>query len=179
MSAGRSKLIAIMIRVAAIVICLPISALYAALGGDDPPEINTLRGLEGVHVLVEKMQPDAERDGLISEGIQMDVELKLRKAGIRVLTFEERVSAPGSPYLYINVNAALNKTIQLYSFTINVQLKQDVYLARNPAIATKATTWSIEGTGGVGQQRLRDIREQIADYVDTFINAYLAMNPRE
>lgn len=49
----------------------------------------SLKGLKGVNVLVDNLKPDIEKDGLKTSSIQTDVELKLRMAGIKVLTFEE------------------------------------------------------------------------------------------
>ena len=48
----------------------------------------TLVGLSGVYVLVETIEDDVERDGLSRAQIQTDMELKLREAGIPVLTEE-------------------------------------------------------------------------------------------
>src|SRR2546425_3316356 len=64
----------------------------------------TLRGLKGVGVVVERVSPDAERDGLTQSQLQTDVELRLRKAGIPALTQEECRATPGHPFLYVNVN---------------------------------------------------------------------------
>jgi hypothetical protein len=58
-------------------------------------EHKALRGLKGVHVLVEKLDPDAERLGLTTAQIQADVELRLRKGGVRVLTEEEMLETRG------------------------------------------------------------------------------------
>jgi hypothetical protein len=71
---------------------------------DDKYARATLRGIEGVNVAIESLEPEVERAGLVRQQIETDVELRLRKAGIRVLTEEERQGTPGAPYLYINVN---------------------------------------------------------------------------
>src|ERR671924_598657 len=62
---------------------------------------SSLRGLPGVRVLLTDLNPDAERDGLIKSEVQMDVELRLRNAGIRVLTEEEWHKVPRAPMLYV------------------------------------------------------------------------------
>jgi len=42
-----------------------------------------------------------------------------------------------------------------------------------------AETWHATGlTGIVGTARVREIRQDVLDRVDAFINAYLAVNPR-
>jgi len=59
-----------------------------------------LAGLRGMQVVVEKMDPQAERLGLAEDQIKTDVELRRRKAGIRGLTKKERFETPGMPCLY-------------------------------------------------------------------------------
>src|SRR4030042_2259715 len=49
-----------------------------------------LRGIKGLLVVVEKINPEIEKDGLTENQNQTDVELKLRMAGLNVLTSEER-----------------------------------------------------------------------------------------
>jgi hypothetical protein len=69
----------------------------------------TLRGLKGFGVLVEKLPPEVEQEGLNRLQLQLEVESKLRMAGIKVLTREEVFRTPGEPYLYINVNVNVAK----------------------------------------------------------------------
>jgi hypothetical protein len=68
-------------------------AMLMTLGCLDPSLAQTrdqqresLRGLQGVEVVVEDIKPDAQMDGLSQESIRATVELILRSKGIRVLT---------------------------------------------------------------------------------------------
>jgi len=139
----------------------------------------TLRGLTGVAIIVESIREEIERDGLTSEQIQTDVELRLRKAGIRVLSEKERAETPGIPLLYVNVNVLKVKDAFLYAYSIHVALQQLVLLERNTKISGLATTWDTGSVGTEGESHLRDIRGGVADDVDKFINAYLAVNPKQ
>ena len=85
-------------------LALMVALASPVLAGDSPFERATLAGLNGVHVLVEGMNPDVERDGLAKSTMQTDVELRLRQVGIRVLTGTEQLLAPGRPYLYLRVS---------------------------------------------------------------------------
>jgi hypothetical protein len=78
-----------------LILVLLLLASTGAQGGDTEGERATLRGLDGVQVVVEDLQPDVERNGLTRQQLQTDVELRLRKAGIRVLTEQELDRAPG------------------------------------------------------------------------------------
>src|SRR2546430_1281063 len=65
----------------------------------------TLKGLSGVGVLVENLRADVEAEGLRKADILTDVELRLRKNGIKVLTGTEQSKAPataGAPCLYVS-----------------------------------------------------------------------------
>jgi hypothetical protein len=78
-------------------------------------------------------------------------------------------------------NGAATDTIHgLYAFGITVELRQAVALGREPSIIEMATTWS-SGLmlGTIGSAVLRNLRHEVADMVDTFINAYLAVNPEQ
>jgi hypothetical protein len=152
-----------------------------AFGADDdnPYARETLRGLRGIKVVIEHLKPHTERAGLRRSQIQTDVKLRLRKAGIRVLTLEEGLATPGGPYLYININSSpgTGPLANLVAFNIEVALKQSAFLTRNTAITTLgATTWSIGFLVGVHQEDVRQIRDYVGDLVDAFINDYLSVN---
>jgi len=160
------------------VLTLMVVNVCPVLAVDSPVERETLTGLTGVHVVVEEMNPAAEKDGLTEFTLQMDVELKLRQAGIRVLTSGERLVAPGNPYLYLRVGTIKNE-MGLYAFDTDLELRQEVRLTRNPAITSLAATWSARGRiGSIGSRNLPSVRDSVRDQVDEFLNAYLAANPK-
>jgi len=140
----------------------------------------TLAGLQGVRVVIEDLSPDAERDGLSKPTLQTDVELKLRQAGITVLTRETGNPAPGDPWLYLNV-ATVKRSTGLYAFNVYLKLNQDVRLTRAPSTMMSAVTWDALGTVGiVGSEPFSStVRGVVKDQVDQFINAYLAANPKK
>lgn len=147
--------------------------------GDDEYARATLQGVTGVHVLVESLKAEVERQGLTTAQLQTGVELRLRKAGIRVLSEKERAETPGSPFLSVTVNVFKQKSPFLYAFAIHVALTQLVLLARDPTIISSAETWSTSSVGIAGGNRLRGIRGDIAAGVDKFIHAYRAENPKQ
>jgi hypothetical protein len=157
-------------------------AASAATAEDNESSRRSLKGLKGVHVAVENLSAEVERDGLNETSIQTDVELKLRQAGIRVLTAAEMFAAPGRPILFINVNPKSDArgVGVLYAFFIDVELRQSVQLDRDPSIwPGTAATWNVASIGTVGRSNLRELRDIIKDQVDQFINAYLSVNPKK
>ena len=139
----------------------------------------TLQGLKGVGVLVEKLPPEVEQEGLKRDQVQMEVESKLRTAGIKVLTKEEAFNTPGEPFLYINLNINIAKTeSDIYPYSIDLLLIQKVSLLRDPKLTSYAVTWSTGGVGSVGKPILSQLRESVEAMVDVFVNAYLMENPK-
>jgi hypothetical protein len=139
----------------------------------------TLRGLKGVGVLVEKLPPEVEKEGLSADQLQKEIGSKLQSAGIRLLTKEESLRAPGEPYLYININVNIAKTeSDIYPYSIDLLLIQKVSLVRDPKLTSYAITWSTGGVGSIGKQILSQLRESVEAMVDVFIKAYLAENPK-
>jgi hypothetical protein len=170
-----------------IALCVLTSILWAADKTEDfkPVQIpilvdekGTLKDLKGVYVLIESLTPQANQKGLTEQQLQTDVELKLRQNGIKVLTREESFSAPGSPYLYLNVNVVISDRV-LSPYNISLQLKQNVILSRDN-ICCKGITWEKGGTGIAGEAALvESVRGLVKDVVDMFINDYLAVNPKK
>lgn len=140
-------------------------------GFDTEASRETLRGIKGVWVAIEDINPEIERDGLTKKQIQTDVELKIRLAGLNVL---ERLKAPGRPWLYVGVNV-FRTSLGPYVYVVDVELWQDVYIERNSKRSV-ALTWSTNYFGITSD--LNPIRNEIKDRVDIFLNAWLSVNPK-
>jgi hypothetical protein len=157
----------------ALIICLS-TVVFAE---DDEDTRRTLRGLKEIFLYVEPLDPQIEEMGLTGKQIQMDIESKLKLAGIKVQPGEEFSKSRGHPYLYVNVNISMLKTqITRYLFYIRIELNQEVALVRTPEVRVSTVTWS---TGGWGIDFSSDnIRQTVKSQVDKFINAFLAENPK-
>ena len=140
----------------------------------------TLHGLSGVGVLVEKLPAEIEKEGLTTNQLQIEVELKLRAAGIKVFARENSPNVPGEPYLYVNININIAKTeSDVYPYSIDAMLIQQVYLIRHPQPTVYAVTWSTGGVGSISKEFVGQLRSSVEDIVDIFIKAYLSENPIE
>lgn len=139
---------------------------------DSKPSRATLGGLSTVSVIVDS--PDsAKLLGLTPDTIQTDVELKLRLAGVRVVTPAEILQVPGSPFVYVSVVVADDARAAYVSF----ELAQNARLERNAMLAQAVETWSIRGlTSNPSGQGVRD---RIKGLVDQFLNAWLSVNPKK
>jgi hypothetical protein len=144
---------------------------------DDEYARSSLRDLKGVYILIEHLTPDVERDGLSKDQLQADVELRLRQAGIKVLTRGESLKTLGLPEFYVNVTALKSKDGAMYVVSVNAEFDQLVTLVRNRNIKVQGTTWSVGGITTTGVPSLnKDARDMVGDVVDEFIDAYRAAN---
>ena len=107
-----------------------------------------LRGLKAVYVSVADIIPEVEHLGLTKDQIKTDVQLRLRKAGIRVLTEKEWPATPGMPYVYVMVVVVISGDSFTYSST--VELKEEVTLTNG--FKTIGAIWDTGSTGGGGSK---------------------------
>jgi hypothetical protein len=140
---------------------------------------DTLRGLRDISVLVEYLPDDVEREGLNREHLQRDIEVRLRQAGLHVLTISEVAKSPGAPYLYVAVYPITSPSVNLNAYAVVLTLKQLVQLSRNPTTELFATTW--EGPihfSSLSDSRILNIRSRIFDAVGRFIVDYRDVNSK-
>jgi len=143
----------------------------------------TLDGLQGVYVGVEELQPNlmkysaAQKSGLSKEALKKDIEGRLGKAGIRVLTWDQVMKTPGVPFLYICVNTHESEKYW-YAYDIRIELQQLVSMEANPKVKTMAGTWSTNMTGMVNIGTLDKLKEAVAVLTDKFAAAFRAANPK-
>ena len=140
--------------------------------GDQPNDRATLKGLKTIKVVVEHLTPEAEGGGLTKDQLQTDVEVRLRNAGITVTSSIEEA------YLYLNV-FTVKASSGLYAYHIRLEFNQEVILERNRNVSLLAPTWSLDLGGIVGAQKLHEVRDDVVDMADKFINAYLEQNPKQ
>lgn len=157
-----------------IVLLVPVVRGY----GNDAvnPERKSLRGLAGVYVLVEKLDPDDEALGISEEQFRTKAELELRKAGIRVLTREEYIKNDRSPYIYINMSLLQpGGELGLVVVSLQVSLEQTVTLGNGDSVA--ASTWNKAVFGSMGKEDVQSIRsETLPRLIEEFANDFLAAN---
>lgn len=150
-----------------------------ARADDDTLERATLKGLSILNVAVLLYnQIQADNPGLRSQ-IQTEVELRLRKAGIRV----DHSALAVLSIKILSYKIWPNTPDQLaLALRCDIEVSQRVMLERDPRISTSAITWAVGWAGVVPDLRspdnIRFLQDTVAGMVDMFINAYLEQNPR-
>jgi hypothetical protein len=144
----------------------------------------SLKGIKSITVYVlvsgkEEVDKKVKDCGLKEYLIKTDVELKLRLAGIKVLSNEELLRKD-SAVLTINVNLMESSTLSDFIFLIGVKLYQDTLLKRDIKKYLPSITWEYRYYGIVDISLIKEfIRNEIKDGIDEFINDYLEVNPKE
>ncbi len=160
--------LAVLLLTTSVVLCEPAWSFW-----DTPEQRATLKGIIAVKVIVGTAMPltleESDVKALLSS-LQTDVELRLRKAGITV-------NPSADSWLLVTMDS-WKAPLGNYIFVIHVRFMQWLILPR----ASKgffAPTWETYGSGSVGPQDLRSIRDYVGDNMDKFINAYLEQNPKQ
>jgi hypothetical protein len=122
-------------------------------------------GLRSVSVLVEQMGDGAKAIGLFKEDLQTDVELRLRLAGIKVVTDSS------APFLYVVPHVNPSAT----AADVGLELCETVTISRSKFIVG-ASTW--EQRFLLANPSATDIRDAVKDLVDQFLNIWLKVNPK-
>jgi hypothetical protein len=99
---------------------------------------------------------------------------------IRYDYFETYQLSGQLPTLYVNVQTIVHEEKRLAAFAISVELQEGAYLCRNSTLIADAPIWKKGGVGTCSSNNLKDfVREALRDFVEVFINDYLAANPKD
>ncbi len=135
-----------------------------------------LVGLKGLKVINPTIEPELERLGLSRDQIKTDVESRLGKAGVRILTREEWVKTPGRAGFSVEIICSNIPETGIFVYGINMNLFEEVTVARG--FSAVGSIWNLGTAGGVEKTKIGQVREVLGDLVDKFINDYLAANPK-
>jgi hypothetical protein len=147
---------------------LVLALLGSALALDTPNERVTLAGLTGVHVVVDQPSPEAERQGPTLPGLQAEVEGRLRRSGLRVLSASEALKVAGRPTLHLRLELVRSRDApSLFVYSVDLALRQQTQLMRDRTIEAYTITWSdTRQVGAVDAAGLDVVRDVVRAKVD-------------
>ncbi len=131
----------------------------------------SLTGLKEIAVLVEELTLELSDAGVSRAVLQTEVEQALEAHGIAV-------GRDAVPYLYVLISGFEHRdqqgvTTGLFTYAVDLSLRQTVRLASNPAIqVTGASTWLAMGKMGV--RRKDSLKQDMANIVDDMVGEFLA-----
>jgi hypothetical protein len=141
-----------------------------------PTGRDTLRGLPGVEVVVEELQPEIAREGLSRASIQSDVVAQLKAAGIRVYPSQMANASQAKAYLYVHVNALTLPRQAGYALAVQVHLRQTLVSRVTGSNVVNAMTWDAHNVLGVPDSDLRLVRREIRSFVSQFVEDWTAVH---
>ena len=151
-----------------------------AFASDDQYEQETLRGIKTLHAKVHGLELGLEQYGLTCDKLEKDLVTKLGMAGIKVVSKKEGQNVTGAPYLTLMIGALrafTTKDTEFYFISTVIKLRQNVYLERKPKIRVCGiTTWS---NTRFGINFAHNIRSEVNNAIDQFINAYVTANSKQ
>jgi len=142
-----------------------------------------LKGIQGIYLLIESLDPDAKELGITNESLKTKIELKLRLAGIRVHSKEEALKSLGIiPLLYVHlhITSVASSTTNIYAVYISIELQENATIKRNNQFGL-ASVWQQDAlaVSNTKEGTLRERNEFLNMMIDTFLNDYLAVNPKK
>jgi hypothetical protein len=138
-------------------------------------DANRIESLAGIKALMVKIEPldSAMQPYLTDAQLRTDVELRIRKAGIPVVS---RLEDSSQAYLYVAVSAFRSTTTSEFIYDIEIWVQQQATLDRN-GLPALATTWN---AGYLGRApTIGAMRSMLGDQVDQFLNDFLTANPKK
>ena len=146
---------------------------------DTPNERITLVGLTTVHVVVYSTGAEGDQNNLPRPGLQAEVEQRLRRAGLRPLGAAEALKSVGRPTLELRVHLTRSRhASQLYVYSVQLALRQQIQLWRDRTLESFAVTWSEPAeVGTVEPAKLSVVLEAVRAKVDQFLGAWRDANP--
>ncbi len=154
-------------RLAAALLCFAIPASAA-----QDLEVNraTLRSLGSIYVAIEKLDPDARSQGLDEERLRALAQDQLKKAGLTLQSRNEFDLSPEKVFLHVRLSTLRRGSCIAYA--VNVSVRQEVILVRDPGIALMAETWSVGGVGSADPGKFKAVADEaVKTYLDRFISA--------
>ncbi len=143
-------------------------------------ERRTLKVLKGVHVVVEYLQQGDVPVEIPTQEIQEDVKRVLEKAGLSVQ--DQRQARKEGNILAVTLAVMrppeqFKQMSDLYVYTVEVALRQRVFLVRMRWVKTSAITWISADTGVARGDDLSDsIRQSVVLNLAKFLADYKQVN---
>ncbi|MEP3296077.1 MAG: hypothetical protein ABJO27_06285 [Pseudoruegeria sp.] len=137
-------------------------------------KLDALTGLYGVHIDVRNLKAPSGYSGDFGAGLQKEFEARFKAAGIRILSEEQMLEAPGQPKLNIYFSNTNQSTGCTYS--VFASLSQTVLLTRNIRTKLTAGTWAFS-TGPSTDFPNAHEYDAILRVADAFVRDYLKANP--
>ena len=134
-----------------------------------------LAGLPGVYVYVH-VPENLRRIGLDDAAVRTEVDLRLRRSGIHVLSHEQMLDTPGMPSLDVNINGVADASGRSVVYNVRVSVSEKVRLLRPPYGVVNTRVWNAATVAQADMEELSSVYHVACETVDRFISAYVSAN---
>ena len=140
-----------------------------------PTGRDTLRGLPGVEIMVEPIEPALERAGLNAREIRADVGRQLEAGGVTVYASQTDNPSSAKPYVYVQVvGVALDR--QAFAIELQVHLRQTLRSPVTGSNIVNAMTWDQHTVMVTPSGRMDGVRSAIREAVAEFVTDWQAVH---
>jgi len=143
----------------------------------------SLKGVTGIVVIVvtnSNLSSETIGPRLDKEKLRTSAELRLRKAGIKVIP-NNSPYGPDDGFLLMKLDLFAPAHAPLVTYRVDLGFYQKAILLRKAQTGgadwVPVATWSNDSLGTVGTDNVGDVRSQFDDLIDEFANKYLEQNP--
>ena len=137
---------------------------------------DTLRGLPGIEVIVDTLEPTLEQAGLTSARLRDNIVHRLRDQDIQVFTSQVSNPSDAKPYLYVDLTTLEIPGQDLVVVAIQVKVRQTVRAAATLSNIVDATTWDSHTIVGLPSKQLPRLPELVGEHVERFIRDWKAVH---
>ena len=148
------------------------------LGGasDAPLDRSTLRGLKAVHVVIDPVAPEIEKEGATADALRSRLEERIRRAGITIDNDSREFVG-----LRITAVRSARKALAMgttYAIAASIGVYQPVTLVRDASLRTATQTWEVETLTLVDTKTVdRACLDSMDELAGRFVTAYRSVNP--
>jgi hypothetical protein len=121
---------------------------------------------------------DIQDAGITTEMLRPDIEARLTRAKIRIVSRTELIhKGMREPVLIVNFSGTV-RLGDVFAYKLELLMQQRVRLERYQSIApVVVATWSVNRVGSLRAGEVGSLRGLVADSLDDFIKAYRSVNP--
>ena len=162
-------------KLSGLIVLVLLAALSASAQLQRTDTKESLRGLEGVYVIIQLV--DEQPEGVSTNSVRSLVTTALADAGIPTHAVPKKLN--GDANLSITVDLIKQPQLDAYVFTVETAVTQDVKLTRDPqAKWSSSETWRRTIQGITSPDRMDVVHLALKNCVTAFVNDYRTVNPK-
>ena len=165
----RSALLLVALLVCTCTATTAFAQQFVATGRD------TLRGLPGVEVLVEAIDPELRPLGIDAAVLRADIERQLRAGAVPIFASQSQNPSPAKAYLYVQVSG-FQLDARGFVASVQVHVRQTLRSPVTGSDVVNAMTWDQHTVLLVPAGQAQLLRDQLRSAVDTLVKDWQAVH---